>query len=111
IFRFGPLSAECSSSALKKKPLLNMIRRGFENLTLSFPPLQGVGISTSVPYIGTGCCGFEGPLPPPLWIRCPARKVNYMSRRRGSRTRWARGRRVGKREVVDLANAQALLPV
>jgi hypothetical protein len=35
------------------------------------PRVAGAGISTSVPYIGTGCCGFEGPIPPPLWIRCP----------------------------------------
>src|SRR3970282_1730417 len=82
----------------KKKPLLKTIRRGFQNLTLSLPPLQGVGISTSVPYFGTGCCGFEGPLPPPLWIRCPARKVNYISPRRVSRTRFVGVKRGGNVE-------------
>jgi hypothetical protein len=60
-----------SSLPQKKTSSSSKIRRGSTSPYL-FPPSYGeAGISTSIPFSGTGCCGFEGPLPPPLWIRCP----------------------------------------
>jgi hypothetical protein len=57
-------------SIIKKAPS-RLIRRGFSG---SAPHLIFQGISTLLELApasrmrGTGCCGFFGPVPPPLWI-------------------------------------------
>ena len=59
-----------SLPVIKKAPFW-LIRRGF---SVSSPHLIFQGIPTLLELApasrlsGTGCCGFFGPVPPPLWI-------------------------------------------